>query len=215
MRCPKCGSELDLKLMECERCGLATPKGKPEVSKSGRLTVPTSEKQTEKKAKWLPSFLAKSSLNKITIPSWLAIALLLIVPLFAGGYYFMNEAGVCIGCTQVGGTYTTEFTVDDEQVRLDLLLYQYGSSVTGQVRFVPQTNANDKNAKKTLFVENIDQITIREKKFFFQSKIKNNITRVQFSGLIEENNIFKGNLVVTIPELNCNGRSFAVSIKKL
>ena len=200
--------------MECERCGLATPKGKPDVSKSGKLTVPKSEENVEKKANWLPDFLAKSSLNKITIPSGLTIALLLILPLLIIGYYFMNEAGVCIGCTQIGGAYTTEFTVDDRQVRIDLLLYQYGSSVTGQVRFAPQIDASDKSAKKELFVENIDQITIKEKKVLFQSKLKNNINRVKFSGLIEEKNTLTGNLVVTIPELNCNARSFAISIKK-
>lgn len=217
MRCPKCGSELDLKLMECDRCGLATPQGKPQPSKENKeKSISPSGKlaNIKPKSSWLPAFLAHSPLNKVNVPPVVVILAVLAFPLLAVGYYIVYESGICINCIEVGGTYSTEITIDEQPVKLDLFLYQYGSSVTGQVRFAPKIDATDKNAKRELFIENLDQISVKEKKIFFQSKIKNNTQRVKFSGLIEPDKTLKGNLIVTIPELNCNGRSFAISIKK-
>jgi len=205
--------------MECDRCGLATPKGKTQSLKQEKEKSISPDRATGKLRKkntpsWLPAFLANSPLSKINIHPAIVVLMILIIPALGGGYYFIYESGICLTCVQLGGTYTTLLDVDDQKVKLDLLLYQYGSAVTGQVRFTPQIDVNNKEAKKEIFVENLDQITVNQKEILFQSKIKNNVVRVKFSGSVEENNVLKGNLIVTIPELNCNGRSFSISVKK-
>lgn len=215
MRCPKCGSELDLKLMECDRCGLATPQGKPKPKEEKKDISSTSlPKVNKKKSTWLPAFLAKSSLNKIKVPPVVIILAILIFPMLAGGYYLFYESGICINCLEVGGLYTTNLDIDERPVRLEVSFYQYGSIITGYVKFSPEVDPTDKTAKKEIFMENLEEITINQKEILFKSRKKNDVTRVKFSGLVEESKTLKGNIIVTIPELNCNERSFPVSIKK-
>lgn len=213
MRCPKCGSELDLKLMECDRCGLATPQGKPKSKEENKSIAPLPN-PSKKKSSWLPVFLANSSLNKINIPPAVTILAILIFPSLAAGYYFFNELGMCISCTQVGGMYTTELTIDERPVKLEVSLYQYGSIITGYAKFSPEVDVNDKTTKREIYMENLEKVEIKERQVLFNSRKKSNVTRVKFSGLIGEDKILNGNIIVTIPELNCNERSFPVSIKK-
>lgn len=216
MRCPRCGNEVDLQTMECDRCGLATPKSKSDSTKegkgnTGRLTGQLKPKKTT--FNWLPSFLANSPLNKIKIPPILVVLLVLIIPSFAVGYYFYVSGG-CIQCTEVGGTYTGEITIDEQPIKLDLLLFQYGSIVTGQIQFSTKPDPTSKPpVKKDIYVEYIDTISINDKGVLFKTKLKGNLPRVEFSGNIA-NNSLTGNIVVTIPELNCNGKTFAITIKK-
>lgn len=212
MRCPKCGNEVDLKSMECDRCGLATPKTKSGSLKPDRVTGSLKKPQKT----WLPPFLANHPLNKIKIPPALAIFLVFILPLSAAGYYFYNEWGICINCASVGGTYTTEIPIGDKQVKLDIVFFQYGSVITGQVRFAvpPEVETGDKNKDiPTIYIEEIDKLTIGKTEVLFETKPSANAARTKFLGQVE-NNVLKGSITITKPELNCNNKSFPISIKK-
>lgn len=217
MRCPKCGGELDLNLMECDRCGLATPQGKPQAPKDKpSMTNPLPKKsQGKATASWLPAFLANSPLNKINVSPVFVVLIILVFPALVATYYFINEFGVCISCAQVGGNYTTEISVEEQLVRVDLALYQYGSAITGQVRFTPKLEVGTQTPPPNVFfIEIVNKVDIEDKKINFQSIRKNNEMKVNFSGTIEDEKTLNGNLIVNIPELNCNGKSFSVSIKK-
>lgn len=217
MRCPKCGGELDLKLMECDRCGLATPQGKPQTSKDKTSTTNPLPKKSQGKAKssWLPAFLADSPLNKINVSPVVTLLVVLAFPALVAAYYFINELGVCINCVQIGGNYTTEISIEEQLVRVDLALYQYGSAITGQIRFTPKLDVgNATPPPNVFFIEIVNKVDVADKKIDFQSTRKNNEMKVNFSGVIENEKTLNGNLIVNIPELNCNGKSFNVSIKK-
>jgi hypothetical protein len=220
MRCPRCGNEVDMTLMECDRCGLATPKSKDskgeEKSNTGSLKGNTGKltgNLNQKKFSWLPKFLENSPLNKIKIPIPLVVILVLFIPAAAVGYYFY-AVGVCIKCVEVGGTYSTEITIDEKPINLDLAIFQDGNNISGQVQFSTKGDPTAKPpVKKELYVQYIDTTSLSEKGFSFKTKLKSNGEQVEFSGSVENNTII-GNLLVNIPELNCNNKTFPITIKK-
>src|SRR5262249_15806073 len=95
------------------------------------------------------------------------------------------------------------------------LLYQYKSGVTGQIVFTPMSDEPaDPKAPPKQYTEIIQSGMVKENNLIFQSYARDgNGARVQFSGQMSEG-MLNGTLQVTMPEFDCVGKSFPISIRK-
>jgi hypothetical protein len=233
MRCPKCGNEVDLSAMECARCGLSTPKGgKPatgslkgtgSLKKGNTGQLSTGKLKKPAAGSYLPKFIADLPLAKINVSSKLIVPLVLIFPLAAILIYLNSTNQICIGCVEVSGKYATDLSIEDKKVHVEMKIAQMKGMFTGQVLLMPEQPAAPQPGDPApataplprQFVEMIQSGSVNNNNINFHTFPKENISRVQFSGQLDsDSNTLKGDLKLTVPELNCNGKTFPIAVKK-
>lgn len=231
MRCPKCGNQVPVKATECPRCALPTPMGsksavlhvhEPKPKASGRL----GQMQAKASKNPLTKFVARLPLSKIKVPPALVVGVVILAAVGTVYGYLAMTNQICLNCAEVGGNYATELQVNDKKVRVEMRLYQFKSALTGQVLFkadnppavAPAQGTPPAGARPPYIQEIVEPIqsgTIESSNIKFQSFVRDGKSaRVEFQGRLDEDNILKGQLKLTIPEFNCDGKTFPISIKK-
>lgn len=225
MRCPKCGNEVDLKAMECARCGLATPKGQRPTGQSGKTgntgRLDTGRlKKTEKTKTFLPKFLADLPLAKIKVPPKLIVAISILIPVIAVASFMVSTNKICIGCVQVGGQYSTELTVEDNRYQAQFSLVQTQGVISGQVTITELAKATNgveagfkTEPKSVTEIIQTGESSGSNVKFVTYPRNAGE-SNVQFSGDFADNQTLKGALKVNIPELNVFNKTFPLQMKR-
>lgn len=220
MRCNRCGNEL-LENAVCSTCA--------KVSNTSKLkTVPRNNHRsagsitgiTNKFQSVLANIIAQLPLGKIKIPVWLLWVIMAVIPFTAIFTYLTITNQICLNCAEITGDYISEIELDNKTFRIELKLYQYGSALTGQIhlkqRLITEPSSTNINRNLTNPIsEPIQQGSVAGNKLQFQTFIVDGKNpRFKFDGNIEETNIINGNLILTIPELNSNGRVIKFSLSK-
>jgi hypothetical protein len=240
-RCTKCGNKIPINVLTCDRCGFPTPLGRSSgLSSSGttkitsdlksasrqsvaavktsRKTGPPVKNQALKKS-FLPKILADLPLNKVKIPTGLAMVLTVAIPIAAFAYYYFSTNYFCLDCVQVSGKYSTNLNEGGKKVRLEIHLSQYQGMVTGKVLFTPLAEPATPDAPKPpppqQFIEIIQSGTVKNHILSFQTYVREgDSARVRFNGQFTNDSVLNGDLKVTMPEFDWIGKSFPISIKK-
>ncbi len=209
--------DLDLSASQrCRRCGTEMPVGAAKCTQCGHIPGTTgSLKQTRKlKKKGLAKYFP-ASLNEIDIPLKYAIPIIVLIPALVYLGYMKTSGQLCLGCVQAGGNYNAEVKTKKATFDAVIMLTQSSAHLSGQVQLTdsnaPKPEPGKPSATVKKYVAILQSGQVANDTITFQTYSKG--THIEFLGQLGADNVIKGQMKLSIPELEIS-ESVPITAKK-